>query len=113
MKIPGLTTLGRVLRALNPLPLVRKANPVPVVEKEIVNALIQDLIKKFLSSGLKSVATALIGALTLTLGAPAPSDQTGALLWTLFLVGIRAAISALTQFVQKYQAAQALKALAK
>jgi len=104
MKIPGLTTLHRAVSAVN---------PIPKVENVIVNALLQDLLKKFLSSGLKSVATALIGALTLALGAQAPSDQVGALLWTAFLVGIRALISALTQFVQKYQAAQALKLVGK
>jgi len=102
MKIPGLTTLRRAASAVN---------PIPKVENVVVNAIIQDLIKKFLSSGLKSVATALIGALGLMLGAPAPSDQTGALIWTVVLVAIRALISALTQFVQKYQAANALKAL--
>jgi hypothetical protein len=102
MKIPGFTTLKRAASAVN---------PIPKVENAVVNAILQDLIKKFLSSGLKSLATALIGALSLFLGAPAPTDQTGALLWTFVLVGIRALISALTQFVQKYQAAKALKAL--
>lgn len=87
MKIPGLTTLRRL--TIKPV-------------EGLVGSLFLDLVKRFLSSSVKSVAAVLIAALGAAAGVPLPADQVAAWLWALALVGIRAAIAALEQLINKW-----------
>lgn len=83
MKIPGITTLQRL-------------NPLPLLEKAIVNA----VLRKFLTSSLKSLLTAVIAGLAAFAGAPAPSDPVSAQLWLGAVLLIRTAISAISKFLE-------------
>lgn len=100
MKIPGLTTVKR----LNPLPLagslLRSINPIPLVEDKMTD-LVKSLLGKFLTSSLKSFLTAVIAALALVTGAPAPDDQISFILWGAFLALIRALMSVAGKFLKQ------------
>lgn len=86
MRIPGLTTLYRL--TLKPM-------------EGLVGSLVLDILKRFFSSSLKSLAVVVIAALGAAAGVPLPADQSAAVIWGLVLVAIRGAISALERLIQK------------
>lgn len=86
MKIPGLDTVRRF--TIKPL-------------EGLVGSLIKDLLARFFSSSLKSLATVLLAALAAFAGAPLPADPQAAFVWGFVLVGIRGLIAVIERFIQK------------
>ena len=72
-----------------------------------MNTILTEVLKKFLASAGKSVLTAIIAGLGLFLGAPAPTDPAGSILWGGVLLVIRTLISAIGKFIEQWQLAQA------
>ena len=86
MKIPGLTTLKRI--TLKPV-------------EGLVGSLVKDLLTRFFSSALKSLAAVLIAALGAFAGVPLPTDPQAAWVWGFVLVGVRALIAVIEQFLRQ------------
>ena len=88
------------------LKLVRRPRAAKAVE-QVVEVLapakevdtMAEFIKAFFGSAARSVVVALIAALALFAGVPAPVDPIGGVIWAGLLIVVRSVISALQKFV--------------
>lgn len=78
---------------------VAVASP-PASPEDPMNPLILSVFKKFFASSIKALLVAIIAALSLAAGAPAPTDAYAAMVWTGLVGLLHALISALGRVIE-------------